>query len=73
VFQLRRLAAAAVLLAALAGCFGHKDSPTRPPADQPAPDFSLVDQNPNSTTVGKAVSPRQQLNKVSAWYFGHAT
>jgi predicted small lipoprotein YifL len=73
VHPLRRLAAAAALLAALAGCFGKKDSPTRPPADQAAPDFSLVDQNPNSATAGKAVSPRQYLGKVSAWYFGHAT
>ena len=71
-FDLRRLAAAALLLAALAGCNDHKD-PTRPPADQAAPDFSLVDQNPNSATAGKAVSPRQFQGKVSAWYFGHAT
>jgi predicted small lipoprotein YifL len=73
VLPLRRLAAAAVLLAALAGCFGHKDSPTRPPADQPAPDFSLVDQNPNSSTAGMAVSPRLYLGKVSACYFAWAT
>jgi hypothetical protein len=73
VFRPRRLAAATILLAALSGCFGHKDSPTRPPADQAMPDFSLVDQNPNSTTTGKAVSPRQYLTKASAWYFGHAT
>ena len=72
-FQLRRLAAAALVLGALAGCYGKQDSPTRPPADQAAPDFSLVDQNPNSTTAGKAVSPRQYLTKASAWYFGHAT
>jgi len=73
VIDIRRLAAAATVLAMLAGCFGKKDDPVRPPADQPAPDFSLVDQNPNSTTAGKPVSPRQYLGKVSAWYFGHAT
>jgi len=71
VLQLRRLAAAATLLAALTGCSKH-DNPTRPPADQAAPDFSLVDQNPNSATAGKAVSPRQYVNKVSAWFFGEA-
>jgi len=37
------------------------------------PDFSLVDVNPNSASAGLVVSPRQDLHKVSAWYFGHAT
>ena len=38
-----------------------------------APDFSIQDVNPNSTTHGQDVSPRAQLGKISAWYFGHAT
>ena len=59
------------LASALVSC-SHKD-PVRPAAGQPMPDFSLVDQNPASATAGKAVSPRQFLGKVSAWYFGHAT
>jgi len=37
------------------------------------PDFSLTDVNPNSPTSGQAVSPRDYLEQVSAWYFGHAT
>ncbi len=36
-------------------------------------DFLLDDVNPNSTTFGQMVSPRDQLGKVSAWYFAHAT
>lgn len=39
----------------------------------PMPDFSLVDQNPNSATYQQAVSPHDYHGKVSAWYFGHAT
>ena len=67
-----RRSAAALVVAALMGCGRHHD-PVRPDPNQPAPDFSLVDQNPNSATAGHAVSPRQYLHKVSAWYFGHAT
>ena len=37
------------------------------------PDFQLVDVNPNSSTYNQAVSPRDYLGQVSAWYFGHAT
>ena len=39
----------------------------------PMPDFSLTDVNPNSPTKDQAVSPRDYLEQVSAWYFGHAT
>lgn len=38
-----------------------------------APDFSLIDVNPSSSTAGKAVSPRDYLGQISAWYFGHST
>ena len=38
-----------------------------------APDFSLIDQNTASPTVGLAVSPSDYLGRVSGWYFGHAT
>jgi hypothetical protein len=38
-----------------------------------APDFALLDTNPNSATYNEPVSPRQFLQQVSAWYFGHAT
>lgn len=37
------------------------------------PDFSLVDFNPNSATYEQAISPRDYLQQVSAWYFGHTT
>lgn len=38
-----------------------------------APDFSLVDANPNSLSFGAAVSPRDLLQQVSGWYFIHST
>lgn len=39
----------------------------------PMSDFALVDENATSPTTGLAVSPRDFLQKVSGWYFGHAT
>ncbi len=38
-----------------------------------APDFLLQDVNPNSTTSGLDVSPRDYLGNTSAYYFGAAT
>ena len=37
------------------------------------PDFALADVNETSATFGLDVSPRDYLEKVSGWYFGHAT
>ena len=37
-----------------------------------APDFSLLDVNSTSTTYDEDVSPRDEVGRVSAWYFGHA-
>ncbi len=37
------------------------------------PDFALVDVNPTSSTYNQPVSPRDYLQEVSGWYFGHAT
>ena len=37
------------------------------------PDFHLIDVNDTSGTFEQAVSPRDHLEEVSAWYFGHAT
>lgn len=55
-----------------AGC--GDDDPVNPgPGTGPVPDFSLVDVNPTSATADQAVSPRDYLTKVSAWYFGHST
>ncbi|MBD3335912.1 MAG: hypothetical protein GF355_10390 [Candidatus Eisenbacteria bacterium] len=58
------------------GC--GEDSPEAPgesheaPADA-VPDFSLVDVNPSSPKADSAISPRDYREKISAWYFGHAT
>lgn len=65
---------AALLLAP--GC-GEDDSPapmeSGPQEEEAVADFALVDVNPASATHGEAVSPRQYLEQISAWYFGHAT
>jgi hypothetical protein len=37
------------------------------------PDFGLLDVNATSATFGQVVSPRDYLESVSGWYFGHAT
>jgi hypothetical protein len=39
---------------------------------EPLPDFALVDVNPTSPTYNQDVSPRDYLQQVSGWYFGHA-
>lgn len=36
-------------------------------------DFSLLDQNSSSPRANTNVSPRDYLQKVSGWYFTHAT
>lgn len=40
---------------------------------QVLPDFTLQDENPVSASYLAEVSPRDKLDKVSAWYFGHST
>jgi len=37
------------------------------------PDFHLMDINGNSLRYQQSVSPRDYLQQVSGWYFGHAT
>lgn len=37
------------------------------------PDFALKDLNTNSPLYFEDVSPRDYLNRISAWYFGAAT
>jgi hypothetical protein len=72
-FLLRHAVALALCVVALEGC-DKKEQPLAPlPAQSLAPDFSLTDVNPNSPTSGHAVSPRSELGRISAWYFGHAT
>lgn len=39
----------------------------------PLSDFGLDDVNATSPRFGESVSPRDYLQKVSGWYFGHAT
>lgn len=64
------------LALAVIGC--SDDDPTGPatgpgPGAGVVPDFSLPDVNPTSATFEQAVSPRDHLEQVSAWYFGHST
>ena len=37
------------------------------------PDFPLTDINDTSQSFDTFVSPRDYLEEVSAWYFGHST
>ena len=60
----------------VSGC--KDDSPVAPdnggtPTTNPVPDFTMTDVNATSSTFDQGVSPRDHLQKVSAWYFGHAT
>ena len=60
-----------LLFAGLLGC--SDDEPTAPPIGEIVTDFSLTDVNATSATVSQAISPRDYLEKVSAWYFGQST
>ena len=40
--------------------------------DAAQPDFHLADVNTTSASFDSSVSPRDYLDQVSAWYFGHA-
>jgi hypothetical protein len=63
----------ALLLTATA-CGKDATTIVNPPTiGQVVPAFSLTDVNPDSQTNQQAVSPRDYLQQVSAWYFGHAT
>lgn len=37
----------------------------------PMPDFALIDVNQTSATYNQTVSPRDYLDQVTGWYFGH--
>jgi len=68
------IALLAICVIAVAGCGKDDPAPLVPMAvGTLAPDFTLTDVNPNSSSYNQPVSPRSQLGKVSAWYFGHAT
>ena len=61
----------------LAACGGETAEELVPPTNMAMStveaDFSLQDVNESSPTFGMNVSPRDHLEKVSGWYFGHAT
>lgn len=63
---------APLLALALLATACDKDDPAVP-TQQVMPDFTLLDVNPTSATAAQPISPRDYLQKVSAWYFGHAT
>ena len=42
------------------------------PATSSLPDFTLTDVNAGSPRTGQGVSPRDYLQQLSVWYFGHA-
>lgn len=71
-----RLQVTLPLLALLAAC-GTSDihpTPAGPgPGEGVVAAFTLQDVNANSPTHLMDVTPRDQLMRVSAWYFGHAT
>lgn len=60
-----------VVLAVLAAACSDDDPAA--PGNSAVPDFAVIDVNPASVTGAQVVSPRDYLQKVSAWYFGHAT
>ena len=66
-----RVAGAFVLALALA--MGCSDDDESGGLTGLAPDFSILDVNPNSATFDSTISPRDYLGRVSAWYFGHST
>jgi hypothetical protein len=64
-----------ILPALAAGCGkDSKPAPTKPQAAlDAAADFHLLDVNPASPRHDDKVSPRDYLDRISAWYFGHST
>ncbi len=70
----RHVVGFALCVVAVAGCGKDDPAPLTPmPVGTLVPDFTDSDVNPASGSYNQPVSPRSQLGKVSAWYFGHAT
>ena len=63
----------ALPLALFAGCQPGDEIQLVRLNENPVPDFVLVDDNPASATYGQDVSPRDLLDRATAWYFGHST
>jgi len=76
---MRRLPIIGVLAFGLGACGGESPTTQAPAGNSPngpaavKTDFSLPDVNPTSGTHMMSVSPRDQLQKISGWYFGHST
>ncbi len=51
---------------------GLVGDPPPPEPVPPMPVFAISDVNPASPTSGALVSPRDYVDKISAWYFGRA-
>ena len=49
------------------------DTGTSEAGPNAVPDFVLADINPNSSTMGQNISPRDYLQQISGWYFIKAT
>lgn len=52
---------------------GPVDTGTAEAGPNAVPDFILADINPNSSTMGQNISPRDYLQQISGWYFIKAT
>jgi len=77
-WALRAFAGAAAIACLSAGsCDDSTQGPDPEPEPDPEPirvaDFSRHDVNTTSPTYDTDVSPRDYLQSISAWYFGHAT
>lgn len=55
---------------ALAGCGGGSGIVG---SGEPAPEWKLVDVNPDSATHEQRRGPSDYAGSVSGWYFAHAT
>lgn len=67
------LLAPSILLLACAADPLEKLTTPQPGVGTLAPEFALADVNTTSATFEAELSPSQYLDRVSAWYFGHAT
>lgn len=72
--QAWRVCIFAVVLGPLAGCVPPIAGGGNPNSvGDVVSDFSVVDVNPSSARYQEAVSPRDYLGGISAWYFGRST